>query len=369
MIITVVGDICLDSIDLDHFELADEIKSLLLSSSIVIGNLEGPITGRSGKQDLLPIQLKSDEKSIELLKYFSAVSLANNHIFDYGMNGFIDTIDYLKKSNLRCWGAGRNACDANSPLEIEKGIPEKIAFITGTRWKNATSHRPGTASFQGHASNIKDLKRKGYFVLYYPHWGYEYISIPPPDVRSHARKMIELGVDLIIGTHPHVLQGYEEYRGKYIFYSLGNFLFHHKHIEMMAPADSHARAKTSIILKFNLKDDAIERLEFLPISISERKIELIRSVKKAEIIDEIIENSQIFKKSQSAYLKKYYSQVSNIVKQNKRIRHEFQQIRKQSFKNKLLIFKGITKQDLLNRLASSLLCCCDKTKMIFEKIQ
>jgi poly-gamma-glutamate capsule biosynthesis protein CapA/YwtB (metallophosphatase superfamily) len=351
IIVTLVGDICLDSIDLENIVLEDKIKSILLSSSIAIGNLESPVTESEIKQKKLPVYLKTDVKSIKVLKYFSALSLANNHIFDYGVTGFNDTIDFLIKNNICFFGAGKNAEEAKIPLTIEKDIPQKIALITGTRWTNAKLNEHGTAKFRGHAKNIRDLKLKGYFIIYYPHWGYEYILTPPPDVRTHARKMIELGVDLVVGTHPHLLQGFEEFKGKYIFYSLGNFIFHHKHIERLTPKESQNRVKTSVILTLYLNNGSVDRVELHPIKYSNEKIQLILGMDKEDIITDMNENSKIFKKSKITYLKKYYSQVSDIVKQNQKIRSDFQNYEKLCFVRKLLFFKNITKQDILNRLA------------------
>jgi poly-gamma-glutamate capsule biosynthesis protein CapA/YwtB (metallophosphatase superfamily) len=354
MIISFVGDICLDSIDLEEFILEDEIVSIFKSSDILIGNLENPITESENKRDLLPVHLKSGENSIKILKYFTALSLCNNHIFDFGRKGFNDSQLFLKQHNILNWGAGKNKNEANLPLEIVENNSSKIAFISGTRWSNANSSKHGTASLNGHNKQIRNLKSKGFFIIYYPHWGYEYILTPPPDVRSHARKMIDFGVDLIVGSHPHVLQGYEEYKGKYIFYSLGNFIFHRKHIESLAPTESHKRVKTSVILKVHLRNKSVDRFELHPITFSSQKIKLIQGMKKEEIIDDINKNSKIFKNSRIEYLKAYYSQVSDIVDQNRKIRNNFQNFKKQTFFKKILLFKDVTKQDLLNRLGSSL---------------
>jgi len=135
---------------------------------------------------------------------------------------------------------------------------------------------------------------------------------------------------------------------------LGNFIFHHKYIDKLAPKGSHKRVKTSIALSLHLKDTAVERFELHPITFSDKKIELIQDAKKTETVADINENSKIFKNSNLTYLKKYYSQVPAIVKQNQKIRNDFQKYKKQSFLKKILLFKGVTKQDLLNRLASSL---------------
>lgn len=102
-------------------------------------------------------------------------------------------------------------------------------------------------------SDIELLKKQVDKVVLLPHWGYEFVTIPPYGVTQEAKLFIDAGADLIVGSHPHVLQGYEQYCGKYIFYSLGNFIFDMR----------YANTKYSAILNYSIKMDGKD--DFNPI--------------------------------------------------------------------------------------------------------
>lgn len=350
MIISFVGDVSLDSIDAKKNILADEIVNIFKSSDILVGNLENPVTESNCQRDFLPVPLKTGEKSIEVLKHFTILNLANNHIFDFGLDGFNDTRDFLEKNNILYLGAGINEHEANLPLQVVGNNACKIAVLSGTRWCNAGANKPGTSLFQESAKKIMALKEKGFFIVYYPHWGYEFVLLPPPDVRKHAKKMIDLGVDLIVGTHPHVIQGFEKYKGKLIFYSIGNFIFHDKIMRKLAPEAIQNKVKTSMIVKFNIKANQVDEYMFYPTTFSNERVRLLTGPEKESAIAEIHANSEVFAKSHSRYLQEYCKQIPGIVKQNKKIRMDFQNYEKQSLKKKFLLFSDVNKQDVWNRL-------------------
>jgi hypothetical protein len=355
LIVSIVGDISLDSINLDDFIIEDEVILILKSSDIAIGNLENPITLSENNQDLLPITLKSDYKSAKVLKNFTAVNLGNNHIFDFGNDGFFDTLKFLSFHNIGFFGAGTNKNEASSPFKYVKDISSKIAFISGTRWANAGNKKSGTASLDSCISNLNKLKTEGFFIVFYPHWGYEYILVPPPDIRRLAHQMIDKGVDLIVGTHPHLLQGYEIYRGKYIFYSLGNFVFCSKYFKSVLSKETYENTNKSAILKFYLNAGCVEKFEIHPILFNDREVKLASKDEKVLIIEEINRNSGIFFLPRLTYLRKYYSQTRSIVFHNKKIRNDLQDFKSKRLMKKLLILKGITQQDIKNRLVNSFL--------------
>jgi poly-gamma-glutamate capsule biosynthesis protein CapA/YwtB (metallophosphatase superfamily) len=350
MNIIFAGDISLNGLNSDLLKLDESIKTLFSSSDIVVGNLETPITNSDLKKELLPVNLKADGNSIHLLKNFDILNLGNNHTFDFGIYGYNDTIAFLEKNSIRYFGAGENLKQAQNPLKIITYDEFKIAIITGTRWNNASKKKYGTSGFVGHKKNIIRLKKDGYFVIYFPHWGYEYIAIPPPDVRSHAKKMIKYGVDLIVGTHPHVLQGYEKFKGKYIFYSLGNFIFHSEIIETLAPLVKRKNCTSSVLLQINVQDDKKYRYRLHPIQFNDVSINLINEKNYNKVLDEIEKMSMVFKLSYFDYLKSYYNQVPSIVEQNIKIRNQFQNFHQQSVVKKIKLLNNITKQDLYNRL-------------------
>lgn len=350
-----VGDISLHNLNSDNIIIEEKIIDIFNSSDLVVGNLENPITNSNNKQELLPIHLKASGNAIKFLNHFNVLNLANNHIFDYGLQGYKDTIFFLNKHNIKHFGAGLNCDEARDALKIKVSEQQKVALISGTRWNNASGNNYGTAGFKGHSKTIKKLKEKKYFIVYYPHWGYEYITIPPPDVRRHAKKMIDFGVDLIIGTHPHVLQGFEKYNGKYLFYSLGNFIFNSSIIKKMAPEYIIRDCQTSAILFLNIENRSVYDFEIHPIKFIDEKVELLDGYSKENLISYVYVNSKIFKEKYSVYRKKYYTQVSDIVKQNLKVRNVFQNFDKQNLFNKIALFKNVSSQDILNRIMNLIL--------------
>lgn len=161
------------------------------------------------------------------------VSLANNHAYDYGKDAFLDTLDALRQYNVDSVGGGANIDEAMKPMYyIANG--RKIAYVAASRAEKhkmtpeATADSPGilrcydTAKF---LQVIREAKANSDFVIACVHWGTEY-SAEPEDVQvSTAREYIDAGADLIVGAHAHQLQGIEYYKGKAIFYNLGNFWF------------------------------------------------------------------------------------------------------------------------------------------------
>jgi hypothetical protein len=224
-----VGDLCLTSIDTSTFHIDDSLLQLFATADVNVANLECVLTHSGAKAPHHPIHLKSEPEASPLLDMMHVFSLANNHIMDYGPAGLNDTIAFLDSRGKRHFGAGATEEDASAPLSVEiRG--KKIAFIGSARWYPAAGRKPGTAPDRSRKLErlVGEAKRTGHFVVVFAHWNYEYIHYPAPDNRALAKRLVAAGADLIVGSHPHIIQGYEQYRGKYIFHSLGNFVFSHR---------------------------------------------------------------------------------------------------------------------------------------------
>ena len=100
-------------------------------------------------------------------------------------------------------------------MKIEKN-DKKVAFLGFTRWINAGKKKPGTTpgNFKKLTNIIRTLKNENYFVIIMPHWNYEYVHFPAPDNRNLGKDLIDAGADLIVGSHPHIIQGYEKHNNK-----------------------------------------------------------------------------------------------------------------------------------------------------------
>lgn len=159
-------------------------------------------------------------------------TLANNHTLDFGRDALLDSIDTLRENNIAYVGAGEDITRARETKYMDvKG--KNIAFLAASRvipvteW-NATSTSPGlftTYDPTALIEEIKSAKDKSDFIVVYVHWGLERKSHPEEYQRKLAQQYIDAGADIVIGSHPHVLQGVEYYNGKPIIYSLGNFIF------------------------------------------------------------------------------------------------------------------------------------------------
>ncbi|MFU1795739.1 CapA family protein [Paenibacillus azoreducens] len=202
---------------------------------LTLGNLETPVTTGGVSAKNKQFVFKSSPKALQALHAagMDVVNLGNNHILDQGEIGLLDTIKYLDQSGIQYVGAGKNADRAYQPVFFKrKGMT--IAVIGCSRVYPETSwaageNKPGVASAYDKAARvigtISEAKKKADMVIVMTHWGIER-SLTPNDIQKKlAHDFVDAGADLIIGGHPHVLQGLEQYKGKWIAYSTGNFIF------------------------------------------------------------------------------------------------------------------------------------------------
>ena len=159
---------------------------------------------------------------------FEVATLANNHVFDYGLAGFRETLDVLRGHGVRTVGAGMTLAEARAPLRLKAGS-ERITIVNFGEGEDLTASKggPGVCGWEiGRlVRSIRAAKRRGDFVVAVGHAGLEYIPFPPPYVVEAFRALSEAGADCVVGHHPHVPQGLEARRGRLIVYSLGNFAF------------------------------------------------------------------------------------------------------------------------------------------------
>jgi poly-gamma-glutamate capsule biosynthesis protein CapA/YwtB (metallophosphatase superfamily) len=167
------------------------------------------------------------------------VTMGNNHSVDYGRAALKDTITRLEQAGVQVVGAGLDTDDAHAPAIVEADAGATIGFLgySDVWWPGfeATSSRPGVAqAFSNVARMKRDVKRlagKVDYVVVGFHWGYEYQHYPVGQQTKEAHAAIDAGADLVIGHHPHVLQGFETYRRRLIAYSLGDLVFDHVSVE------------------------------------------------------------------------------------------------------------------------------------------
>ena len=206
--------------------------AVLAGADYRIANLEAPIARQGQRLEPKFYTFRAHPRVLPRVQgRFDAVSLANNHIGDYGVAALQETMLHLDAAGITHFGAGANLTAAHRPLWIErKGL--KIAVLGYNefipRSFEAGPNSPGIAWSEDDQviSDLRAARAAGAdLVIPFLHWGWEQEAQPNARQRLLARRLIDEGAALVVGGHPHVTQGVELYRDKPIIYSLGNFVF------------------------------------------------------------------------------------------------------------------------------------------------
>lgn len=243
------------------------IATELSSADLTIINLESPFTiGGNHTVNTGSFSFNADPNSIAGLKLagIDVASLANNHLINQGVKGISDTKKILLDNNIDSVGAGLNSAEAHQPIIRQVGNV-KFGFLSYAYPKDnsiATSKRPGIAGLELNelTEDIKKLKDQKAIVIILMHAGTEYVNQPNTQQTEFARSAIDAGADLVVGHHPHWVQTTEIYKNKPIIYSLGNLIF-----DQMWSTETTEGA----LAKITFGDQAIKKIEFIPITISD----------------------------------------------------------------------------------------------------
>jgi poly-gamma-glutamate synthesis protein (capsule biosynthesis protein) len=203
-----------------------------LPADIVFGNLECPVTKGGTKLHGKTWNFRAPPRHLAALKAagFNLLNIANNHVMDYGPEGFLDTMAALEAAGLPFIGGGRDLAEAERLHVVEvRGLRVGFLGFTSTFPESAWAgrHKPGVAySDYGRAGKvIQDARGRCDALVVSFHGGTELADEPNDIQKAFARLAIDSGADIFIGHHPHVIQPMEIYHGKPILYSIGNFLF------------------------------------------------------------------------------------------------------------------------------------------------
>ena len=208
------------------------VAPLIASSRANIVNFEGVETSSFFSKEWKWHLLRSNTGVLELLRYsgITGVTLANNHAMDFGYQGLFDSIFYSRKAGLLVAGAGTDEDAALQPMIVSSAQSTYCIFAVSRTYPMsfwATPHRPGSATISMADAGQLPSKCTGTdtFAIASVHWGRELSKTPQDYQRTMARALIDGGAIAVIGHHPHVLQEIEVYKGRPIFYSIGNFAF------------------------------------------------------------------------------------------------------------------------------------------------
>ncbi|MDQ1265047.1 MAG: hypothetical protein QG635_197 [Bacteroidota bacterium] len=216
-----------------YYKFFQKYASAFSHSDYGIINLECAATKLS-KKTPKQFNFKADPEALQYLKKIgiSHIGLANNHSIDFGSCGLSETIENAKKSDLITFGAGSSKEEAEKPVIIEKnGIKAAIFSSTMLRlpdynW-DTCGYYISSLLLNELSANISNYRNEhpSDFIIVMLHWGWENIDIARKSQYYDAMKIINSGADMIVGTHPHVIQNIKKINGKYVFFSIGNMIF------------------------------------------------------------------------------------------------------------------------------------------------
>ena len=237
------GDVYLSDHVLEAYDAAGGIDGVLSqgyqaeiqAADYFVTNEEFPFSTRGTPAPDKQFTFRVHPEKVKLMQEMGIdlVTLANNHALDYGRDAMLDTIDTLDHAGIRHVGAGKNLAEARKPDVVELN-GRTFAFIGATRvypeanWAAGTDSAGMFSAYDGGAQlaeEVKAAKQQADYVIAYVHWGIEREETPNEVQKSIAHRLVDAGADLVVGAHPHVLQGIEYYQGVPIAYSLGNFVF------------------------------------------------------------------------------------------------------------------------------------------------
>jgi hypothetical protein len=267
--------------------LSDGLKDRIKNSDISICNLEGPIINQESKR--IPKagpHVFQSENTIKILKEsgFGVFSLANNHIYDYGDEGLKNTLKEIGKYDGIFVGAGNSFEEAYEPRVIDiNGIKIGLVALSECQFGclSEDDDRSGYAWINHSSVNqiISELRKTADMVIVLSHAGVEEMPIPIKEWRRRYREFCDLGADIVIGHHPHVIQGFERYCNSSIYYSTGNFYFD---FEEFAEKKEYAY---SVFLEFDGRNKIKE--EIIPLLKENGKLDIAEN----STVEELLEKS------------------------------------------------------------------------------
>lgn len=324
--ITAVGDIMLGDHPLcighgvrttiskmDKEHIFQNVASVLKKGDIVFGNLECVLSDIGLRDASVKVRkFRASSESIKELVYggFNILSLANNHALEHGTEVLMSTINYLNEHNISYIPTQTGV--TQKPLIIKKNNI-KMAFLAYCLVPDNTSHG-FTDNYSSIISDIKSSVSVAGIVIVSLHWGYEFMALPSPKQIQLAHDIIDAGATVIIGHHPHILQGMELYNKGIIAYSLGNFIF-----DLWL-----GKTKDSMILELDVDKNNIVTHRIIPTSINENFQPIIlsgdskdKSLARNRDLSDMLDKSKYPYDSENAY-KKEALRILNVWKKDAR---------------------------------------------------
>ncbi len=277
-----------DVIANDPGTIYGDLLPLLQQADLRITNLECPLTELNAAVWKSGAELRGAPDSVSGLAHvpFDVATLANNHVFDYGVEAFDATTRLLDDRRIQWVGAGMTAEKAHQPLVLDvKGI--RLGVVNFSEGEDLTAAVDGPGVFGWNpdraAGIVEALKKEVHIVLVICHCGVEYIAFPPPYVVQAFQRMADAGADMVIGHHPHVPQGIQLYNGVPICYSLGNFVFFQE-------TDLVYR-KVGYLVRADFSPAGLEGFSIVPYDIRSDRLVLMRGGRRKQFMDDLAQVS------------------------------------------------------------------------------
>lgn len=280
------GDILLSSYVLNNYEnsgingvISEELLGEMQNADLTMVNEEFPFSTRGTQAQDKQFTFRVDPSYVKILQEMGidVVTLANNHALDYGTQALSDSFQTLDDAGIAYVGAGDSRERAAEAYITELG-GKTFGFLAASRvipevsW-NIDNQQPGmlcTYDSTALCEAIKKAKEKCDYVAVYVHWGIERENMPEDYQRELGKAYIDAGADIVIGAHPHVLQGIEYYNGKPIVYSLGNYIFNQS-------------IEKTMLLKVTVSPENETTLQMIPASASGAKTQKMDAGSGAEL--------------------------------------------------------------------------------------
>ncbi|NOX33249.1 MAG: CapA family protein [Deltaproteobacteria bacterium] len=266
----------------DPTSLYGDLLPVLRTFDLSVVNLESPLSDRGTPVFKSGSVFKGESCYVKALTAvpFDIATLANNHVLDYGIEAFKDTLDVLDRNNIKRTGAGMSEKGAFAPLVTDvNGI--RIAIVNFSEGEDLTSAKEGPGVMGWDLGRIEDtiksLRQETDIIIVVSHCGIEYIPFPPPYVVKAFKKMADAGADVVIGHHPHVPQGIQFYNQVPICYSLGNFAFYQE-------TDLMYR-KLGYLVGLELNKDRLLSLKLIPYKICDHGLSLLKNPELKSFLD------------------------------------------------------------------------------------
>lgn len=317
----------------NEFSISDNALKLINNNEYIISNFENVIDypnlkKRTDKNSILTFKEEYLDYYLNIITTRPILTLGNNHINDLGQKGIENTKLLLHNKKILNHGAGLYD-EVLKPLVI-KYKNQKIAIFSVSSTSYDVMSLPAKNNFEGILDiNDEKLKKqireaKGIydFVIVLPHWGREFTDFPTIENREKAYSWIDSGADLIIGHHPHVIQGKEIYKNKKIYYSLGNYIFPNFYNKDGSKYTWQKKNNHSILLMVEFKDKNIE-IQEIGLYFEQKKLLLELNSKSLKYLNK---NSEPLV-AKNVSMKEYYSiWEKNYIKKRKKYHNKIYQI-------------------------------------------